>query len=207
MIYLADDYVSKYCDVLAYLFGRALQECYSADHIERVIAYSQFACEMEKSNITTIAFSSAEAIYHSLFPYKDNEGYRPNLYGIEGWVGTTFLHLFLDLKITFEALFLIVPLEECLRMYPLYHEMDYRQSLDRAKEKIKHSLLDCIMLSRGIGSAELSRLSDIPLSTIKALRYGNRDIGKLESLKLSRLAQVLNVKMESLLPSIPLVFG
>ena len=73
-----------------------------------------------------------------------------------------------------------------------------------AKELMNHSILDVIMKINGLSSRDLSEKSRISVSTISALCYGNRDIGKLEASKLLFLSHALNVKMEKLLPSIEL---
>ena len=68
MIYLSDDYVSKYSDVLSYLIARSHDEGYSFDYIQKSISYSIAVNELERSNVTIIAFSSIEKIYSDIFP-------------------------------------------------------------------------------------------------------------------------------------------
>jgi DNA-binding Xre family transcriptional regulator len=206
MIYLSDDYVEKYEDVLTYLLGRAIVEKYSFDYIQHSISYSSMVGEIERSNITTIAFTSKQKIYHDIFPLQDNKNIEIDIYGIYGWIGYTYIRLFLDLKTTFEMLFFIFPIEEALYSYRLYHEMDYLHTLNYVKSKIKYSYLDVVMTKRKISTKELSNLTDISFSTINALRYNKRDITKLEIGKALRIAVALNVKVESLVGSLPLEF-
>ena len=199
MIYLADDYITKYCDTLSYLIGRSYREGYSFDYIEKNISYSIPINELEKSNATLFAFSSMEKIYSDIFPLYHND-YDFDAYDIFGWVGNTYL--FLSLNITFEALFNVISIEEMLNLYHLYHEMDYSKILEYAKEQMKYSLLDVVMKRRKISNKELYFKTDIPVSTINALRYSERSIEKVEANKLLVMAKALNVKMETLLPNI-----
>jgi len=111
----------------------------------------------------------------------------------------------LDLQITFESLFIVLPIEKIIEMYPLYHEMNYSQTLDYVKSLVEYTYLDLIMKDRQMSVKELSKQTSIPSSTISALRYGNRDINKLEAQSLLKLSHALNVKVESLLPNIQLV--
>lgn len=205
MIYLSDDYISKYSDTLSYLIARSYKEGYSLDYIEKVISHSLMINELEKSNITIIAFSSMEKIYSEIFTMNDNN-FKLNIYDEFGWVGNIYMHLFLSLKITFESLFLIVPIKEMLDLYNLYHEMSYSQILEYVKEKNKYSTLDIVMKRRDISNSKLSAITGMSISTIRALRYNKRDISKLEAHKLLLLANALNVKMETLLPDIGLMF-
>ena len=204
MIYLSDDYITKYCDSLSYLIGRSFREGYSFDYIEKSIAYSLFASEFEKSNVTRIAFSSMEKLYSDVFQSKKN-AYEFDAYDIFGWIGYTYIHLFLSLEITFEALFNLVSIEEMMGLYNLYHEMSFSQTQDYVLSIMKHSLLDVIMRRKKISNKELSIKTHLSVSTINALRYGNRDIRKLESDKLLSLSRELNIKMETLLPNIHLI--
>ena len=203
MIYLSDDYVEKYINALSYLIGRSHHEGYSFDYIEKSIAYSIPINELEKSNITIFAFSSIEKIYNYIFPTNNND-YVFSMYDIFGWVGYTYMHLFLDLEITFEALFYIIPIQDMLSLYNLYHEMSFSQMIDYTKEKMKYSILDIVMKRKNISNRELSNNTNVSISTINALRYGKRDISKLEANKLLLISRYLNVKMETLLPNIHL---
>ena len=204
MIYLSDDYIEKYSNTLSYLIGRSANEGYSFDYIQRKISYSEAINEFEKSNVTIIAFSSMEKIYSEIFTDYNNE-YQYNPYDVFGWVGYAYVHLFLNLEITFEALFFLIPIQEILNMYKLYHEMDITHLEEYAKEVMKHSLLDVIMKRKKTSNNNLSKKTNIPVSTINSLRYGNRDITKLEAKKILSIAYSLNVKIETLLTNIDLV--
>jgi len=205
MIYLSDDYVTKYGDVISYLLSRSYKEDYSFDAIQKSISYSTMINELEKSNVTIIAFSSMEKIYSDIFPKHDNE-YIFSEYDAFGWSGYIYMHLFLTMQITFEALFYVIPFERMLSLYKLYHEMSLTQIDNYFHETLKYSILDIVMKAKKISNSELAERTQLSVSTINALRYNKRDIAKLEANKLLLLANALNVKMETLLPSIHLEF-
>ena len=201
MIFLSDDYLTKYSDVLSYLIARSYYEKYSFDYIQKTIAYSKVISELERSNITPIAFSSLKEIYEDTFPYSQDD-FIFNEYNEFGWIGTAYMHLFLNLKITFEALFFLVSIEEMLGLYHLYHEMSFSQIDDYVSNKLKYTTLDIIMKRLNISCKNLSDKTRISQATISALRYKQRDIAKLEANKLLKIAIALNVKTETLLPTI-----
>lgn len=204
MIYLSDDYITKYSDTLSYLIGRSRYEGYSFDFVQKSIAYSIAINELEKSNVTLFAFSSMEKIYSDIFPIHNNN-YEFDIYGMFGWVGSAYIFLFLKLRVTFEALFYLISIEEMLNLYHLYHEMDNARLLEFTKEKMKYSLLDVIMQRKGLSNKQLAAKTDLSVSTINALRYGVRDINKLEASKLLILSRTLNIKMETLFSDIGLI--
>ena len=199
--------MEKYSNTLSYLIARGIEEKYSFSYIEKKISYSEMALELERSNVTTIAFSSMERIYNLIFMPDKNDDFHLDIYGIYGWVGMTYMHLFLSLKVTFELLFILLPIEKIIEMYHLYHEMSFSQVLDYVKSLVEHSYLDVVMRDRKMSSNELSKMTSIPFATINALRYGKRDINKIEALKLLKISQALNVKIESLFPNINLTIG
>ena len=204
MIYLEDDYLEKYISVFSYIFERSAFEKYSLSYVQNKIAYSVIANELERSNITTIAFSSKEKIYADLFPDFEVNDFKSSLYNIYGWLGYLYVHLFLDLKLTWEMLFIILPLKRAMEMYPLYHEMDYKQSLEYVKSLRKYSNLDSILTIKKISTLSLAKSTSIPEATLKAIRYNHRDISKLSVSSVSKIALHLGVKIESLLPSLDL---
>lgn len=201
MIYLADDYVEKYESVFAYLIGRSIFEGYTFDFIEKRIAYSNLINELERSNVTSIAFSSMEKSYSDIFPNEYNN-YDYNPYDIYAWVGYAYIHLFLKLETTFEALFFLIPIKEMLLLYDLYHEMDINRLVEHTKEIKECSTLDVIMKRKKMSCTLLAYKTEIPLSTIKAIRYGIRDIEKLEAKKIFLISRALNIKIETLLPKL-----
>lgn len=204
MIYLSDDYMNKYCETLSYLISRSYHEGYTFDHIEKSISYSRVIEEFERSNVTTIAFSSMQRIYDDTFKSKDNN-FILDVYDEFGWAGNTYVHLFLAMNVTFEALFNIIPIKKMLDLYKIYHEMSFSQILEYAKGVIDSSILDVIMKNKSWTNEKLARETNINLATIKALRYGYRDIRKTEADKLLSLSRALNIKMETLLPDIHLI--
>ena len=162
--------------------------------------------ELEKSNITLIAFSSMEKLYNEIFSPHENQ-YIFDEYNAIGWSGYVYIHLFLKFQITIEALFYVIPVEEMLSLFKLFHEMSITQMEEYYREKLKFSLLDIVMKAKKISNSDLSKKTGISTATINALRYNKRDISKLESNKLLLIANALNVKMETLLPSIHLVLS
>lgn len=206
MIYLSDDYIEKYQDTLGYVLARSIKSKNSFSYIQKSISYSQAFSELEQSNVTLIAFSSFEKIYDSIFYDQEDNNFTYNPYDEFGWLGFIYFHLFLHFKLTFEGLFIVFPLETALNSYHLYHEMDVSQIDLFFKEQIRYSILDIIMKHENVSTKDLSDHTGISFATINALRYGKRDIRKLEAQKLIDIAFDLKVKPETLIGPLPLKF-
>lgn len=204
MIYIADDYIEKYQSVLEHLLSKAIGLHFSYSFVERKIAYSDVFSEFERSNITLIAFNDNDRIYDAIFGNSENDLIRESD-SIYSWLGFIYIHLFLKFKVTFEMLFMAIPIEKALSMYRIYHEMDITQVEKVFIEAIRPTSLARIMECKKIKTKDLSIRANIPLTTIRSLKYGYRSIDKLEANKLIELAFSLNVKVETLLSSIPLM--
>lgn len=203
MIYLADDYIEKYQNVLEHLFAKAIGLNFSFSFIERKIAYSDVFSELEKSNVTLIAFNDNERIYDSIFGNSDNDLLMEDD-SIYSWLGFVYIHLFLKFKVTFEMLFIALPIEKALKLYKLYHEMDITQMYVLFENAATPTSLSCIMDNKKVSVRQLAEKANVPFTTVRSLKYGYRSIDKLEANKLVALAYALNVKTETLLTSIPL---
>ena len=204
MIYTADDYIEKYQNVLMHLLSKAIGLNYSYSFIERKIAYSDVFSEFERSNVTLIAFNDNERIYNAIFGNSEND----LLMGddtIYLWLAFVYIHLFLKYKVTFEMLFIALPIEKALNLFRLYHEMDITQVDKVFVDAINPSNLSCVMNNKKVSIKHLSGMTGIPFATIRSLKYGYRSLDKLEANKLVSIAFALNVKVETLLSSIPLI--
>ena len=204
MIYTSYDYISKYQEVLCYLLSFGIKNKYSFQFIEKTIAHSEAIKEFERSNITLIAFSSCQMITKEVYKQEDVFLDSNDIFGVCGWLSTIYIRLFLKLKMTFEALFLLFPIKEGIECYPLYHEMDISQIDQYIDKKMDKTILDIVMKNKKKSNLTLAQETGLSVATINALRYGHRDIKKLESYKLLILASSLNVYSETIIGKLPL---
>lgn len=196
MIYTYYDYLNKYQKVVTYLIANASKKGFAFPYIQRAIAYSDTFSEFEKSNVTSIAFDSVEKIYLNIFGYQDS--FEADDYGIYGWIGYAYIDLFLTYKVTFELMFYVLPIEEMINKYPVYHEMSITQLRDVFQSRIRYSLLDALLKAKQISTKRLAETSGVSESTLRAIRYGSRNIDNLEFKSVIRIADTLNIKIESL---------
>ena len=207
MIFLADDYICKYQEALTAVIYVGCKMNFSPFYIERSISYSKTFSEFEKSNVTLIAFSSIDEtikdIYHNDQRLCSNDY---DIYDEYGWLGYIYIKLFFSLNTTFENLFVVLPIEDALAKYHIYHEMDFSQIEDYVKTKFEYSYLNMHMKKQKISTSELAKASGVNESTIRAIRYGKRDPNKLDLINAMKLSEALHIKTESIANDISLVF-
>ena len=100
---------------------------------------------------------------------------------------------------TFELLFFALPIDRLLTMYPLYHEMGFDHIEKEYRDAIRFSKLDAIMKALKVTTTALAKETEISIATLRSLRYGYRDTGKLEARTLIKIASCLKIKPQSLL--------
>lgn len=118
----------------------------------------------------------------------------------EYWVGYVLAYIQWYLNISFKEIVDVVPCSEMLMLYFPYHEMDISQILDVVKEKLnKTNKLKELRLKRKLSQTELSKLTNIPLRTIKAYEQGDVELKKAQVGTLFTISKILDCKIEDLL--------
>ena len=206
MIYTAPDYLLKYSDTLSEIIVLAKLDEYSDDYIEQSISRSYMIKSFENSDVTEIAFSTTMKCYRDIF--KDSRAFVDDipLFTPYYWIGEMYCHLFLKYHLTFETIFTYFPLKLMEKQYYLYHEMGLFQFDEYAKKILQESPLSIHMKKRKINCLELSSLSGVSLSTLRALKSKKRDIKKLNIEALEKIAITLKTDVRSLLDHITLIF-
>jgi transcriptional regulator with XRE-family HTH domain len=88
-------------------------------------------------------------------------------------------------------------------MYPVYHEMDIQQFVDRMNELWESYYIDTnlkrIRMLSGYSQRELSELSGVSLRQIQLFEQRQRNINHTKAENVFRLAKILNCKCEDLI--------
>lgn len=96
-----------------------------------------------------------------------------------------------------------VSIEKIIAMYPIYHEMDIMQFVDKINEKIKiaysQTKLKILREASGLSQSELGIASGVPLRQIQLFEQRQRDINKTAAETLLKLSKTLCCKMEDLI--------
>jgi DNA-binding transcriptional regulator YiaG len=104
---------------------------------------------------------------------------------------------------TFTEILSAVSLDDILKMYPVYHEMDPLKFADAMNARIfARQPLTKLRLFRqinGLSQSELSRQADVPLRQIQQFEQRKRDINKAQSITLLKLSRALHCTIEELI--------
>lgn len=186
--------MDRYIDIVARLFSLALDFNMNPDAlIERIMRIDiirdierKYYFELDNKNFRSIAgHVFPELIIQDDYLFRYDRGY---------WCGYIYMNLFLELKKPISYLMLKLPLRELMAMYDVYHEMDISQLVDYFLENENENTIIEILLKRNsISIAKLSRISGVPLRTIKYLKESDMNLYKGSFKNIHRIALALDV--------------
>ena len=121
----------------------------------------------------------------------------------EYWAGWALAYYQWFTSRSFMEILHAMSLNDIIRMYPLYHEMDlshFVEQMDRfMKETYPQTRLRDRRSNCGLSQSELASEADVPLRQIQLFEQGQRDINKTSAITLYKLSKALHCKMEDLL--------
>ena len=116
------------------------------------------------------------------------------------WMSYSYEYLLSKTNYNIEFIFTYLPIKTMLEMFPLYHEMDYSQVLDRLLELIKDkSLINIIMNKYKYSVKDISERSGLSKSMIYQLCSREKDASKLNLKQAVMLSEILNINPKTLL--------
>ena len=123
--------------------------------------------------------------------------------GPEYWAGWALAFYQWYSGYSFMDILQAVSIEKIIAMYPIYHEMDIMQFVDKINEEIKvaypQTKLKILREASGLSQSELGIASRVPLRQIQLFEQRQRDINKTAAETLLKLSKTLCCKIEDLI--------
>lgn len=121
----------------------------------------------------------------------------------EYWTGWVLAYYQWYSDRSFGEILKAVSLDEMIKMYPLYHEMDIVQFTERMNQLMQEAYpetrLHFYRCKCGYSQSELAAAADVPLRQIQLFEQRQRDINKTAALTLLKLSKKLFCQIEELL--------
>ena len=121
----------------------------------------------------------------------------------EYWAGWALAYYQWFTALSFMEILRAMSLDDIIRMYPLYHEMDLSHFVEQMDRLMKEAYPQTRLRERrsncGLSQTELAAEADVPLRQIQLFEQGQRDINKTSAITLLKLSKALHCKMEDLL--------
>ena len=124
----------------------------------------------------------------------------------EYWTGWALAYYQWETALKFQEIVRCVPIQDILRLYSPYHEMDIRQFCDKMNELYRtakpETNLKSLRQKAGFSQRELAELSGVPVRTIQQYEQRQKNINKAQAEYLVMLAQALCCGVEDLMETV-----
>ena len=124
----------------------------------------------------------------------------------EYWAGWALAYYQWETAMPFVEILEYIPLDDIIRMYSPYHEMDIRQFCDRMNELYRAANPDTklkqLRQRAGLSQSELADASGVPVRTIQQYEQRQKSINKAQAEYLMMLARALHCTAEDLIESV-----
>ena len=187
-------------NVMALILSFGHDFSFRSSVVEKRIGKSEYFIAVENNLDEYILYASHKRILSSFYYDVDTTKWKYKIYNEYAWLSELYLRIQREMKITFEAIFLVLPILEGLKLFRVYHEMNFEHSIELFKEMYnKHSIMWNAMKRRDVSISELSNNCGLSYSMISALRQRKKNINKVAAQNLLSISKYLGVRIETLL--------
>lgn len=192
-------YVFEYAE----LFGRILSIGYLKEYttasIERSVSYSSYFQQIEKDNYAFAPLETSSSLVRTVFPDLKDDFTKMPLYNECLWTAEAYMRIQGKTRLTFECIFLYIPIKKMYSYFHIYHEMDFSHIIKRFEELYsEQSALSIIVDKYGYSLEDISQQTGISYNTLYSLKSRRRDIRKINIETASKLSIFLHMRMETI---------
>lgn len=190
------NYLYDYVNLLERVFSFGYQTNYSTSAIERMISYSSFFQKIEKNESPLINDSLLLA---NLFQENNINLETLPVYNQCIWAAEAYLRIQNECRLSFEAIFLYIPINKMYDYFPLYHEMDFSHIINEFISLYKKKSVFSLLLEKyNFTLNNVSKDIGISYETLYSLKQRRRDIKKISVEMGKAISDYFNVRLETL---------
>ena len=194
------NYFYEYVDLLERVLSVAYYNKYSNRMVERVISYSSFFQKIEKEKDDYASIIDDTSLVKSLFNDENISLVDIPTYNQCLWAAESYLHIQQETRLTFEAIFLYIPIDVMYNYFPIYHEMDFTQIVEEFKRLYKkRSVFDILLDNYKYAVKYISDNISVSCDALYSYKQRRRDIKKMGAESAYLLANTFKVRVETIL--------
>lgn len=192
--------IDEMIETLALVLSCGYTHKFNGEVIEKRIANSSYFISIENSKENSFIYKTADSIVRNIYFDIELSNDDFKLYNQSLWLSELYIRIQKETKMTFEAIFIYLPIDKGYEMFVLYHEMDFSQAVDYfISLREKRSILSILMKNKGISIGTLSDASGLSYSMISSLKRREKDITKVSASNFIQISSYLGVRPETLL--------
>ena len=192
-------YLYEYANVLERVLSVGYECNYSTPAIERLISYSSYFQGIENDGDGFAPITTEAALIHSFFPDFKTDLMKVASYNQCLWAAEGFLRIQGETGLTFECIFLYLPINKMYEYFPLYHEMDFSHIIEEFKRLFdERSALGLLIEKYHYSLTDVAKRIGASYDMLSSLKQRRRDIKKASVEVVARLSRVFKVRMETI---------
>lgn len=192
------NYFYEYVELLERVLSVAYKNKYSTKMVERAVAYSSFFQKIEKDNSAPII--DDKALIQDLFNDEQIDLLSTPTYNQCLWAAESYLQIQQETKLTFELIFLYIPIDIMYSYFSIYHEMDFTHIINEFKRLYEdYSVFDILLKNYNYSVKYVSDYLRLSYDTLYSYKERRRDIKKISAESAFLLANLFKVRVETLL--------
>lgn len=194
-----DNYFYEYANMLERVLSTAHELKYSTAALEKLISYSPYFQKVEDDSDCFAPIITENQLIKEIFSEVRVDVGEIPVYNQCLWAAESYLHIQDRTGLTFETLFLYIPIAKMYEYFHIYHEMDFSQIINEFiriyKEK---SILDILCEKYGYSMKCVGEKTDIPYETLLSFKQRKRDISKANYETVYKLSKIFHIRSESI---------
>lgn len=193
-------YLYEYSNVLERILSVCYEYNYSTSSLERLISYSSYFQDVEKDKNTFAPIINDGKLIKEFFPNLKIDLLKMPSYNQCLWAAESFLRIQGETGLTFECIFLYIPINKMYEYFPLYHEMDFSHVIKEFKRLYdEKSPLGLLVEKYHYSLNDVAKEIGVSYDTLSSLKQRRRDIKKTSVDIVVRLAHIFNVRVETII--------
>lgn len=182
-------------EYMSNIFSYGLLKQYSLEAIQDRISFSEMFWRLENSDSSFLAKRTMHEEIELIYSREIDVELFNNKTSIAYWLGEAYIRLFFKFHKSIFYIFLYLPLDTMINLYPVYHEMDWIKLFEYFEANVKkNNLLPMLLKKRNLSINKLSTLTGISANTIQYYCLNDNHLFEAKYLYIDLLSQALKVK-------------
>ena len=191
-------YLYDYVNSLERVLSAGYLSTYSTSALERNISYSSCFQKIEDDKHSSPVINDSQLV-KSIMPEINVDLFKIPVLKQCLWASESYIRIQEKTGLTFECIFLYIPIRKMYDYFALYHEMDFSQIVDEFQRLyLSHSPLEILIKKSNYSLEDVSRLLAIPYETLVSFKKRKRDIKKASVGIVQKLSKLFNVRIETI---------
>lgn len=193
------NYLYEYSILFEIVLSVGYKLDYSLPALERAISYSRFFQNIESDDKTLPPIINDRHLISEIFPDCEIDLDNVPTYNQCLWASEAYLRIQGESHLTFETIFLYLPIGKMYDLFSVYHEMDFSQIVQYFMSLTEKKTVFALLLDKFKYSIkDISETTNIPYATLFSLKQGHRDMKKTSVEVVNKLANIFRVRLETL---------